>query len=221
MPSTVAVPQPAASAERKPRARPMRTMSDVTAPGGIAIAKPATRPVTNELTGRTLGLRRLRLVVVGTLVELGLGEREADGVAVGRAVAELARRHEDLAAEHAACGDDRAGDDGRPGIADQLLDRPGVLTVAGTDGGAHFEWHGPDPCMDRAALLRGGQRPTRVCLTEAPVTRARSRPRAVSGSSRSARAPGRSCGGAPMACRPGPRPRRGSRSRRRASPGRR
>src|SRR5260221_3544827 len=134
----------------------MRTMSEVIAPGGIAIAKPAIRPVRNELTRRTLGLARLRLVVLGSLVELGLREREPDRVAVGRQVAELLRRDEHLAREQSAPGDDAAGDDGRRGIADQLLDRSGVLAIARPDGGAHLEWHGALPCMDRAATAGRG-----------------------------------------------------------------
>src|SRR5260221_13436945 len=112
----------------------MRTMSEVIAPGGIAIAKPAIRPVRNELTRRTLGLRGLRLVVLGSLVELGLREREPDRVAVGRSFAELLGRHEHLAREQPARGNDAAGDDRRRGIADQLFDRPGVLAIARPDG---------------------------------------------------------------------------------------
>src|SRR5256885_1584550 len=98
-------------------------MSDVTAPGGIAIAKPATRPpgpVTNGPPRRTLGLGRPPLVVVGPLVELGLRERQPDRVAVGGAIAELARDPQDLPPQEPAGRHDAAGDDRRPRIADQL-----------------------------------------------------------------------------------------------------
>src|SRR5258708_29565873 len=202
MPSTVAVPQPAASAERNPRWRPMRTMSDVTAPGGIAMAKPAMRPVRNELTARTLGLRGLRLVVLGSLIELGLRERDPDRVAVGRSLAELLRHHEHLAREQSARGDDAAGDDRRRGIADQLLARPGVLAIARPDGGAHLKWHRAVPCMYRAATAGRG-------------SPARSRRAGASGSSPSARGRARSCRVRPMGDPGGLRPRRGCRSPRR------
>src|SRR5438132_5802841 len=181
----------------------MRTMSDVTAPGGIAMAKPATRPVRKELTARTLGLRGLRLVVVGSLVELGLREREPDRVAVRRSFAKLLRRHEHLAREQSARGDDTAGDDGRRGIADQLLDRPCVLPIARPDGGAHLKWHAALPCMDRAA-------------TAGHDFRARSQRPSASGSSRSARARGRSCRYRPRGDPAALLPRRGCRWPRRA-----